>query len=62
MRIRIEIDEKELRRLIINDLSERLGQISFDEEDVVIEVKSKQNYKSEWEQAKFRAVYQRIGV
>jgi len=55
---RIEISEKELRDLVDEHLRRKLGSCVFDEKNVVIEVKSKQNYKSEWEQAAFRAVYE----
>lgn len=55
MKLEIEITEKELRDMIYNYLSEKLGSIPFKNDDVKIEVKSKQNYKSEWEQAEFRA-------
>jgi hypothetical protein len=53
--INIELDEKLLRQLVINHLREQLGSISLKEEDVSIQVKSKQNYKSEWEEAAFKA-------
>lgn len=51
----IEIDEKTLRRLVINHLKELMCDIALTVEDVVIEVKNKNNYKSEWESAAFRA-------
>jgi hypothetical protein len=59
MKIRAEVDEKILRNLVMTYLSEQLGTIDFKEEDIKIEVKSKQNYKSEWEQAAFRAVLEK---
>lgn len=55
MTINIEITEKELRKLVADDIEKRLGDIGFRTEDVHIQVKSKQNYKSEWEEAAFRA-------
>ena len=57
MKIRVELNEKELRELIINYLEENIG-TTFDEKKINIEVKSSQNYKSEWEQASFRAIYE----
>ncbi len=57
MQIKIEYDNKELTQLIYNDLIKKLGVIEIDPATVVIEVKSKQNYKSEWEPAHFRATY-----
>jgi RNase P/RNase MRP subunit POP5 len=56
--VKIEITEKELRDLIFDHLAEKFGHCSFNKSKVVIEVKSKQNYKSEWETAAFRAVYE----
>lgn len=52
--IKIEIDEITLRKLIKQYLEENIG-AEIDEKDITIEVKSKQNYKSEWELAHFRA-------
>lgn len=60
MKIRIEIDEKRLRELILSELTNQLGEAApQDLKDIEIQVKSKQNYKSEWEKADFRAVYER---
>lgn len=55
MRINIEIDEAALRELVTRHLKEKLGSVGFDPKKIIIEVKSKQNYKSEWEAAAFRA-------
>jgi hypothetical protein len=55
MQINIEFTEQELRNLILNHLEELLGRVALNPEDVKIQVKSKQNYKSEWEEAAFRA-------
>ncbi len=55
MNIQIELTEKELRELVFNHLEAVLGDVRLEETDVLIEVKSKQNYKSEWEIAAFRA-------
>ena len=57
MKIRIELTEKDLIKLVIQDLEATLSE-TFDEKNLKIEVKSSQNYKSEWEQAVFRAVYE----
>ena len=56
----IEIDEHDLRRIIFAYLAETLGDVEIDEQYIKIEVKSSQNYKAEWETAKFRAVYERM--
>ena len=58
IRIEIEIDEKTLRKLVHDHITEQLGELAPRSEDIRIEVKSNQNYKSEWEPASFRAVYE----
>lgn len=55
MKIQIEITEEELKSLVIAHLENKLGDVSFKREEVKIETKSTQNYKSEWETAAFRA-------
>lgn len=59
MKIRIEIDEATLTRLVVDHLTAQLGDLTPDEKQIRIEVKSKQNWKSEWETAAFRAVYEK---
>lgn len=59
MHIKIIIDAETLKRLVIEHLADRLGNLPLDKEDITIEVKSKQNYKSEWEPAEFRATYEK---
>ena len=58
MKIRIEVDEKTLKDLVRGYIKQTLGDWPFDEGSLIIETKSKQNYKSEWEHAAFRAVYE----
>lgn len=55
MKIEIELHEHDLRKLVIDDIQNRLGNIDFNEKDIHIEVKSKLNFKAEWEEAQFRA-------
>lgn len=55
----IEITEYDLRKLVREYLSLKMG-IKLDDSDIKIETKSKQNYKSEWESAEFRARASRI--
>lgn len=62
MNIQILYSETELKDLVIKDLKLKLGEIPLDKTKVTIEVKSKQNYKSEWEIASFRAVYNHINI
>lgn len=57
MKIHIEIDENELRELVLNAIQERVTCADVKEKDVQILVKTKQNYKAEWEAGSFRAVY-----
>ncbi len=57
--IHVELDEGVVRHLVEEHLRALLGEVVFDAKDVTIEVKSKQNYRSEWEPAAFRAVFQR---
>lgn len=54
MRISVEINESDLRSLVLEHLQEKFNS-DLKPDDVKIEVKSKQNYKSEWESASFRA-------
>lgn len=58
MKINVTIDEKELRSLVKQRLSDILNTV-VEEKDICIEVKSKQNYKAEWEIAAFRATVTR---
>jgi hypothetical protein len=61
MKLTITIDEKELRALVMAHLRYQLGEAgaALTEKDVRIEVKSAQNYKSEWERAEYRAVMEK---
>ena len=57
MQIEITYTEKELKELIIKDIEEKLNLDTFNKDCLSIMVKSKQNYKSEWEEAAFKANY-----
>ena len=59
MTVRIELSEVELRVLVKEHLANKLGDIPLEDRDISIQVKSKQNYKSEWETAAFRAVVEK---
>lgn len=54
--ISIEINEKTLVVLLKKYLEEQTGQ-DIEPNNLKIEVKSKQNYKSEWESAEIRGRY-----
>ncbi len=58
MKIEITLSESDLRTLVLSYLEGAIGPSASGKlkpEDVLIEVKSKQNYKSEWEPAAWRA-------
>jgi len=58
LKIRLELDEATLKGLVMDYFRSSLGELRFDDKAIKIETKSKQNYKSEWESAAFRAVYE----
>jgi hypothetical protein len=58
MKVKIEIDENELKKMLIEKFESMFNDTNFDASKLVIEVKSTQNYKSEWEPAAFRARYE----
>lgn len=60
MKIKIELNEATLRTLVVNHIQLKLGAVNLDPRDVLIEVRSKQNFKSEWEGAEFRATYNKV--
>lgn len=62
MKIEIEIDEAELKLMVFERFKAVLGPNKIRVEDIKIEVKSKQNYKSEWEPAAFRARVEKHGA
>jgi hypothetical protein len=56
MKIDVEIDEAELRRLVVARLRELMPNAGINTEDVKIEVMTKNNYRvKEWENGAFRA-------
>ena len=57
MKAKIELTEDDIRCAISNHISSALG-LQINPTDVAIEVKSKQNYKSEWEQASIRCSFE----
>lgn len=56
MDLNIELTEKDIKQLIKDYLETQLNR-EIDGSEISVEVKSKQNYKSEWETAQFRATY-----
>ena len=55
----IKLNEKTLKNLIFKYIQEKMGSMDISVNDIKIEVKSAQNYKSEWEKAEYRAVYEK---
>lgn len=60
MKIHIELDSHQLKALVIEHLQNRLGNVALDVKNLRIEVKSKHNWKAEWEDALYRATYEAI--
>jgi len=56
MKLSFQIEEKELRELIAAHILRQIG-ATIDPASIAVEVKSKQNYRSEWEAAAFRATF-----
>lgn len=61
MTINIELTEADVKQLVLKHLSTLL-EFELTDKDVKIEVKSRQNYKSEWEEAAFRARVVRLAT
>lgn len=60
MKIKVEIDSGTLKVLVYEHIKSLMGDVPFNPEDVVIEVRSKQNYRQhEWERGDFRAVLEK---
>ena len=60
MKIKVEIDSGTLKLLVYEHIKSLMGDVIFNPEDVVIEVRSKQNYRQqEWERGDFRAVLEK---
>lgn len=55
--LELEYTADDLRHLILKDMQSKLGEVKLDANKVCIVTKSKQNYKSEWEIAEFKATY-----
>lgn len=54
MQAKFELSEKDIRAAIQAWISKEIG-VAIYPDQIEIQVKSKQNYKSEWETASFRA-------
>jgi TATA-binding protein-associated factor Taf7 len=54
-KIVVEYTEEDIKRLIIEDMDAKMPGVGLNVKEIHVEVASKQNYKSEWEDARFRA-------
>lgn len=59
MTVKIDINEIEAREIIRDYISKQVG-FTVDAKYAHFEVKSKNNYKSEWENAAFRVSYHKV--
>lgn len=56
VKVKIQLTQKDLKRLVMEEIQKQVGDFGIMDDDVKIETKSTQNYKSEWEDgAAFRA-------
>ena len=57
MTIKIELTEDDLKKLVIEHVEDKINH-TMDKSKMKILVKSKQNYKSEWEVASYKLEYE----
>jgi hypothetical protein len=57
MRVKITVAKEDLKRLVIDYIAQKISEGILDPKLVKIETKSTQNYRSEWEDADFRATF-----
>lgn len=58
MNIKVEINSNDIKYIVAKKISEVIGQC-VEPDNFTVLVKSKQNYKSEWEPAEFKVVYEK---
>ena len=56
MDVLVELSEKDIKQIVKSYLEDKLNR-DIDNIELQFEVKSKQNYKSEWERAAFKVTY-----
>lgn len=61
MRVDINITQEEATQVILNYIQSKTG-IEVSKEAIKFEVKSKQNFRSEWEEASFRVRVMELGA
>ena len=62
MRVEVSITGLEMKKILLDHVQRKLGDVSITERDIEIEVKATQNYRSEWETGDFRAKLVRNGA
>ncbi len=55
MILNFQLSQGDVTKLVHEHFRKLLGEVPFEASDIHIEVKSRQNFKSEWEPAAFRA-------
>lgn len=50
MIVTITIDEKTIKQLLVDHINKQLGEMAVDLKDVKLYTKSRQNYRSTWEE------------
>jgi hypothetical protein len=50
MKIKVEIDQKKIKELIAEYVNSKLGELTVEAGNISILVKSKQNFRSTWEE------------
>lgn len=58
-KLSISMNVEDLKRLIRDKFQAQLG-MDIEQHEISIMVKSKQNYKSEWEEAEFKAEVEKV--
>lgn len=61
-KVTVEYTEADLIQLIREDMNSKMPGVILDKNGISIEVKSKQNYRAEWESAAFRGIVKTQGA
>jgi len=59
MKITVQLSEQDIKNLILKKFQDEMPNCHVEKKDITILVKSKQNYKSEWESATIKASIER---
>lgn len=58
MKVTIQLTTKDVQKLVCDEIEKRVGQMHFRPELVTIKVKTKQNFRAEWESGEFLVSYE----